>query len=298
MIMNWLAHKYSYCCLLFTVIILVSSCELSKEPMRPGEVRLVLNEVNSVSIDSHTSEFRLVKQEGDWKVLHKNQLLPAENQEVESLINLLNTINFSEPVTDNTQEWKDYLVDSAGTRITVKTANQTSLDIMIGKFGMESAQVFHTFVRPLGQDYVYSASQFMGINIGRTPENFRNQILARIDRKNLDKIVFNYPDNESFELVSGTDGWQLGTNTIDPLKIKKYLTSLKVVIGVDFYNDSTPPTNLISSIEFRSATATITLNAYSNNDGSWFFNSSENQENFFSDQKILDLFKSKQDFLP
>lgn len=281
----------------FTLILGTLSCSDKDGNKVPIGLNIDLEEVDSITIKSHIARFNLEKADQKWLLNYQKKKFSAKKNTVENLISLLNTIKFTNMVNDKPDKYKDFLVDSSGTQITVYSSNTIDLDIIIGLFGMESKEVYHTYVRAKGEKEVYAAPQFIGIAIERNPANYRNRILTKINKDSIQAISFDYHNDSSFEINNSQNGWELNGRKLDSLSIEEFVSAATSIIGTQLFdeniNDKTPKMILrFHLLGYRE----ITVSAFQQKNNTWVFSSSENKDNYFSDEKILWFYKMQTEF--
>lgn len=260
-------------------------------------VAIDTSQVSKVEIHAQSTSLVLSKEGDAWTVsLPNGNQKTAKKRTVVSLLTSLNTIKPGRLAAKSRDKWKDYAVDSTGTRVKVYEAGKVATDVMIGRFGMEGQQKFYTFVRLFADEEVYVANNFMGMSVSVDPSSYRNNEVLRLDKDSLRSVSFNYPDS-AFRLVRG-EGWYLEDQTTDSTAVESYLDGLGFVTSRNFY-DSEPTQNPSYTIVFEfSDKPEVVIDAYVSADGI-IFKSSENAAELFLDDAIAEkLLKNRSAFLP
>ena len=81
------------------------------------------------------------------------------------MLSTLTTIEPSRIASRSDSKWKDYAVDSAGTRVKVYQGSELVTDIVLGRFGVEGQRSFYTYVRLSEDEDTYVANDFMKMSI-------------------------------------------------------------------------------------------------------------------------------------
>ena len=253
--------------------------------------------VTSISIIGEDT-LSLTQEDNQWMVtLASGKKVKAEETDVNNMINNLLTIKPARVAAKNEDKWKDYAVDSAGTRVIVKEGQKETLDMVIGRFGMEGQRKFFTYVRLFDEPEVYVANDFMGMSISTDPSAFRNNDLLNLNKDSLTAINFNYPDS-AFSLEKSISGkWVIDGQEADSASMAKYLNQIRYLSSRDFVDDDIDTSVQLYQISFNEGPGQSTLNVFDHK-GQLVFQSSENQEALFGGQSLREkVIKSKEFFL-
>ncbi len=279
------------------LVVTFTGGESRSKSFRSVLVDLDTASVSRIEISSPQDEAIVEKTgAGAWKV----QVDGGEKRAVTAVIqNLMATLEGAKPsrlVARSTDSWKDYSVDSTGTRVAVFEGENKKLDLVIGRFGVEGQRNFHTYVRLFEEEDVYLAENFMGISLPKTPDDFRNGDVLRLKRDSLTQISFNYPDS-AFTMYKSGDRWTSSDVTIDSAKAEGFVRSLSFVTSKEFVegiNLGNPALNVTFSFSDKPETQ---ISAYLASDG-YTVQSSENTDELFAGGDIMDkVFKGPSHFL-
>ena len=264
--------------------------------LRSELVAIDTSRVSEITISSLEGEVLLSKADEAWNVrLADGSQKLAKKTAVVGLLNSLNTIEPGRLAAKTEDKWKDYAVDSAGTRVRVLADGKVAADIIIGRFGMENQQSFYTFVRLFEDKEVYVAKGFMGMSVGKDAASYRENMLLRLNEDSLSSISFNYPDS-AFSLTKG-EQWYLADQVADSAAVMQYLSGLGYVSSREFYDQELPGNPTHSAVFTFSNQPEITVYGYAS-ESSMVLNSSENPQEFFMDDVAADkVFKSQSAFL-
>ena len=270
---------------------------------RTGRSKLLKSELVSIDtamvskIEIITSEESVtLSREEEWKVaLSDGSQKIAKESSVSSLLSSLNTIKPGRMAARSQDKWKDYSVDSTGTRVKVYEEGEISTDIVIGRFGVEGQQSFYTFVRLFEDDEVYVANDFMGVSVGKDAASYRENEVLRLQKDSLVSISFDYPDT-AFRLTKEEE-WYLDDQQADSALVAGYLSGLNFVNSSEFYDQSSEinPTHTViyefsNQPEIRIEVQYLGLNA--------ILKSSENLHELFADNSLeKKLLKGRNEFL-
>lgn len=227
----------------------------------------------------------------EWLVeLENGKKVKAKASSVKSSLNNLNTIEPSRLASKDPGKWKDYQVDSAGTRVKVIEDGDQALDIILGRFGVKDQRSYFTYVRLFDDDEVYTVDNFMGISFSNDPSSFREQMFFRTKKDSIHTISFNYPDS-SFVLTKSESSWLIDNNVADSTNTADFISKLTYTTSKEFVDDvesfGTPE---ISVVIEANGEDNLTISGYSIPGKSLVLSSSLNPEAYFQDQALVDKF--------
>ena len=258
--------------------------------------------VSKILIDSQGEMLDLNKEQGQWKVsIGNGNYAGAQNSSIRNALSSLERIKPSRIVAKDPSKRKEYQVDSAGTRVQVFEGNDASLDLVIGRFGVQGQRSFFTYVRLYDENEIYAADNFMGISFGTEASDYRNKQVLSVTTDSISEIRFNYPGDSAFILQNANSLWVVGTQTADSASIASYLSDIRYVNNSEFIDD-VPATALVSPTLSMVITEKnkpeITVKAFQHPIHKWIINSSLNPDSYFSGEEIFsELFVPKQQLL-
>lgn len=254
--------------------------------------------VTAMAIEKQGKSFEVTKSQEGWQVsLEGGKKVEATNSSVKSAFNTLLDISPSRIATKDPDKWKDYQVDSTGTRIRIYEGDKNTLDLIIGRFGVHGRQQFHTFVRLFDENEVYAANDFMSISFPSDPDGFRNSRFLRLESDSVTQIVFQYPSDSSFILERQGDIWMIGSQQADSAQVADYLRDLRYASNTNFVDDVDPGI-LISpdfqlEIKMSGDEEDIVIKAFPHGTYEYILHSSYNPNNYFSDKNLFEeIFRS------
>lgn len=276
-------------CLIYFVVDFTGSKSKSKS-LRTELVEIDTAKVSQITVEAPgNKKVQLDKVKGEWELtLDNGKKVVASPSAVDNALYALLSIKPSRMATKSEAKWKDYQVDSAGTRVRVYEGSNNALDLVIGRFGMEGQRAYHTFVRLFEDKEVYVAKDFMGFSVSSDASAYRDQVLARIKKDSVAAITFNYPADSSFRLERIGGAWQANGSPADSVAVAKYLGGLGYVNGKEFMdNEKELTVPVMSATVDMNNGQTILFDAYQK-EGDWVFHSSDNELGYFKDETILD----------
>lgn len=275
-------------CLIYFVVDFTGSKSKSKS-LRTELVEIDTAKVSKITVEAPgNKKVQLDKVKGEWELtLDNGKKVVASATAVDNALYALLSVKPSRMATKSEAKWKDYQVDSAGTRVNVYEGVDKTLDLIIGRFGMEGQRAYHTFVRLFEDKEVYVAKDFMGFSVSSDASAYRDQVLARIKKDSVSTITFNYPSDSSYRLERIEGAWLANGNPADSVTVETYLGGLGYVNGKEFMdeeNELTVPV-MSATVDMNNG-QTILFDAYQK-EGEWVFHSSDNENGYFKDEAIL-----------
>ena len=273
--------------------------------------------VSKLIIESKGESLELIKENNVWKVsIGDGKYAEAQKSNVKSTLNSLLTIKPSRIVAKDSEKWKDYQVDSAGTRVQVFEGSKNTLDLVIGRFGFNQQamqqqqqqmmggrgmQQFFSYVRLQNENEVYVADNFMGMSINSDAGGYRNKQLLSLTTDIISQIQFNYPADSGFVLSKIDSAWSIFGSQPDSAATASYLSDIRYVNSSDFVDD-VPSSALVSPTVSMSISqngkADIMVRAFQHPTHKWIINSSENPLAYFADEALVKkLFVGKEELL-
>ncbi len=292
---------------LVLLILAYAGVKLFKNTSRSRAFREDLVEIDSsrvtkMVISKPGESFEVVEEDGDWKVIiNENKKVPAMARSVQNAMGTLMTIEPDRIATRDPEKWRDYQVDTAGTRVQVYEGDKRTLDLIIGRFGvqqgrqqqfgMQGRQQFHTFVRLKEDDEVYAADDFMGMSFPSEPSSFRNTRFVELETDSIAQITFDYPADSSFILSKQGMDWYIGPSPADSASVADYLSGLSYISSKEFVDDVEPASmiNPLFKVNVEQTDGhTVQMEAYRHPAHNYVLHSSYNPESYFSDEKLID----------
>jgi len=214
------------------------SGKTKSEGLRSTLIEIDTSKVSSLEIEKGDEKLRVSKiGANSWEVeIADSKKVAAKTASVKSTLTSLLTLIPSRLASKNPENWKDYQVDTTGTRVMVYEGDKKTLDIILGRFGVKDQRSYHTFVRLEEENEVYSVDNFMSISFSPDPASFREQIFMRTKRDSLNSIVFNYPDS-AFALRKVSSQWFVDDLPADSTKTVAYLNKLVYASSKNFVDD-------------------------------------------------------------
>lgn len=231
------------------------------------------------------SGLELTKSDNSWQIgLDQTRQAPAQAASVQRLLGSFLQIKPSRIVTRDPANWQEYQVDSTGTRYQAYEGNKKTLDITVGRFGVQGQRSFFSYVRLEGETEVYTVDDFMGMTLGSEAADFRNRQLLSVNTDSISGVRFDYPADSSFALLRTESGWNIGAVQADSAAVANYLADLRFVTSQNFADDIDPALLPAPSCKMQideTGKPAVTINAYNLSGDRWIIHSSSNPESYF-----------------
>jgi hypothetical protein len=226
------------------------------------------------------NEVYLKKINDNWKVkIGEDKFAEVPNSKIKNLFAQLLTIKPKRLASRDEAKWKDYQVDSTGTRVKIFEDGEQTLDIILGRFSFQQPRSMSTFVRLAEDTDVYEVDGFLDMTFNQSANSFRNNTIVSDNKNNWQSLTFIYPADSSFRMEKKDDKWFVDNIETDSAKTEQFLNKLSRLS----HQLSTPTYSL--KID-NSDTTSITVNGFEMN-GKLLITSSQNKESIFESDNNL-----------
>ncbi|MCL5029929.1 MAG: DUF4340 domain-containing protein [Bacteroidetes bacterium] len=242
--------------LLVVVAFIIYDSSHGERSFRSSLVSIDTAKVTSISIYPKSlfhKEVRIFKEGNYWKVnLTNGKSAVVPNSKVQDLLSQLLEVKPESVVGQSEKQWKEFNVDTSGTRVKVFEGGKNTLDLIIGKFTYQQPRTMLTYVRVEGDDNIYQTNEFLDFVFNHDANYFRDDAVVKDNYLSWNKLTFTYPADSSFQLVKTNGKWGINGSSVDSAKIANYLSSLSNMEDPNFID------NPDQSI-FRKAEYTLTI---------------------------------------
>lgn len=245
--------------------------------------------VSKVIVTKGTSDPFEINRTGDgWEItLADDKQVRAVKSSVKNSLASLQSIKPTRLVANNEDKWAEYQVDTAGTRVQVYEEDEKTLDLIIGRFGVQGQRSFYTYVRLSEETEVYVAADFMSISFGAEPSSYRFKEILRLVKDSLEELSFSYPGDSSFALMkSEGNQWVIDGVPSDSASTQGFFNGVRFVSGTDFADDISELSlgQPVYSLMVRSrGNEDVRVEVFSHPIHKWILKSSHNPDSWFSD---------------
>jgi len=199
----------------------------------------------------------------EWKITRGNKSWPADTGMLRHIItSLLNAK--PERVAGDKSSWKEFqLTDSASVRVVVEQGKDIVADFRVGKisfsqdsrgnFGRQGVSV-KSHIRVAGDDKVYVVDGFLSMIFRDEASAYRNKLISRFDRNQVNRLTFNYPGDSSFVLQKQDNLWTVNGKPADSARSMSYLNSLANLFNSEFAEDGEIPVTYSHNLKIEGTT--------------------------------------------
>jgi len=319
-----MAGKFNNKTLIIVLIVLVGLFLVTrafKQKKSAGTLKAELVQIDTSHVNSillypsaeQGEEITFARTGDEWTVQKGELIVPADDYGINNMLTELLNLAPERLVANSSEKWGDFgVTDSLGTRVIMKDGKKTLADVMIGRFDYQPSQNPYggygrnqgtglTYVRLTGEPQVYVIEGFLAMSFNQAFNSWRNQLVVRLEKNNINRITFEYPADTGFIAENPDSVWRINGIPADSTSIENYLNSLARKSNssfVDGYNPVTGPDYQIT-IE-GNLVAPVVIKAYQRSADNFIIHSSMNPESYFSSNLtglFSQLFKSRAEML-
>lgn len=217
-------------------------------------VKVEQDKVTKVSIHKADGDVELVRTGEVWK-LSRPVDYPANGDLVTGMLKSLEELKLEDVISSNPQNRGTYQVDSSGVAVKIWTGEKMALDLVIGK---SSSDWTHTFVRYADRNEVYRADGVISYNFNRRPDDWRDKSILKVDEKQVQRIVLEYPKDKKTVTVARADSthWTVAGGTsaatpADSAAAARLVASAAKLLTTEFASDADAAQADWTAPEFR-----------------------------------------------
>ena len=198
--------------------------------------------VTSFVINNPKGEKLTLKKEGNsWLIFTKNKRYSSDKRMVKNLLSQFSNITTERVAATQKKSWAKYEVeDSTGIKVTAFSGNEILGDLIIGKFSYippdetqnpvpdnrrQARGTMISYVRPANENKVYSVNGYLKMMFDVKLKSLRNKHLLNINKDDISKVIFNYPDDK-FTLTKNNNSWTLNGADVDSTATVKFISKL------------------------------------------------------------------------
>ncbi|MEL6673852.1 MAG: DUF4340 domain-containing protein [Bacteroidota bacterium] len=246
----------------------------------------------------------LNRQGGDWMVsLPNGQAGRTSPGIVKAALGNFALLEASQVMSTSEDDWTAYKVDTAGTRLQLKSGQEVLLDIMLGESVFKQTGGM-TYVRLNDDETTYLAEGYLSTTFNKTVNEWRDNTFLKGSTNDWAMVNFAYAADSSFRLVKDTtNAWIIADGSpADPAEITNFLAGISNLTGTEFVDRS--PATPTPDMQLAIQTATqglIEIKAYPDAQHGYLLASSLNPGTYFSGQAgdlVGQIFVGKNRFAP
>ena len=263
-----------------------------KESFDPIIAAVDTDQVDRVIITPKASagpDITLHKEGTNWLVSAGDIEVAADDEKVQGFLEGLVEIKAQRVVTKSPEKWAEYEVNEVGSRVQVFSGETSVADFVIGAFKFDQVKrSASTYMRKSEADPVYIVDGFVGMQLNRDFNSFRNNSIINLAESELSEIRLIDEDGEQAVIRDEYGLWHYaGMQAVDSTAMAEYIAGLQSVVGQEFVDTDLPDeSSAFARLEFTtsgSASPTV-VHCYRSNNSSarYILNSTTNAESFFA----------------
>ena len=247
--------------------------------------------VNKVIMTPSTGDpVTLVKNGPAWNVqLAGGGMAPTGDNLVKSALGSIAVLEAKQLMSRDEDDWGEYKVDTAGTRVQVMEGEAQALDLVVGKFEYKQTGMM-TYVRPYDEEETYMVPGFLQSTFARKIDDWRNKVILKGSTSEWSAVRFSYPADSSFQLAKGPNNtWILPDSTeLNTSEVNSYLSSIANTNGTSFVETAPSVSTPAFQLAIQSSSAgMIEVKAYPDPTHGYILNSSLNPTSYFVGDETL-----------
>lgn len=195
-------------------------------------------------------QVHLKKFDGNWYVLINDDKYLADSAVLTTTLETLLDLKALYPSAIDRKAWAKYHVDdTSGIKVIAKKGNKTLANFIVGKMEYMSlpdprspgknVPVTATHIRLPGDENVYLVREAL-YHYSRKPSDYRKKTLAKVRRDRLNKLTFEYPNDQTFILEKQNNRWLFDGQTPDSLNTIQYINRIVHLRGMEFADGFNP----------------------------------------------------------
>ena len=227
--------------------------------------------------------------------------VPTGKDLVKRALESIAFLEVNQLVSKNDNDWAEYKVDTAGTRVEVMAGSAKVLNLIIGR--SEYKQTMMSYVRTEGNDETYMVEGFLETTFNREANDWRNKTIIPGPATSWMGVLFNYAADSAFQLVKGANNqWMFpDSSAINASEASSFVSQLANTNGTEFIETPPTVTNPTYQMMIQTSTTPIEIKAYQDPTYTYVINSSRNPGSWFADKDgsiIAKIFVGKGKFIP
>ncbi|MCB0805300.1 MAG: DUF4340 domain-containing protein [Bacteroidales bacterium] len=207
------------------------------------------------SLGSDNEEITFTRTGEEWKLEADGKFFKPEVSSIKNILTELLRMRTERVSATSEEKWKELEVtDSTASRVQLFAGDDKLTDIYIGKFSYTQAPQqqqnpyqrqqtrMFTNIREAGDETVYVVEGFIKMNIQPKVDSYRAKTLVSVQKENITKVSFNYPDDQ-FTVTNENGNWFLNGQPADSLETTRYLQKFSRLTNSNYADDVEMTTN-------------------------------------------------------
>ena len=201
--------------------------------------------------------------EKTWTITSGKKTYPADTSVVYQVISSLISAKPERVAGTDKASWKEFEVtDSSSIRVVAEQGSDVVADFRVGKMsysmggrgnGGRQRMVVKSHIRVAGDDRVYVVDGFISMLFGDDASAYRNRILCRFNRSQVNKLTFTCPGDSSFILLKQDKKWMLCEKPADSVAVVHYIGSIANLFNGEFADEKEIPLTFPFTLKIEGA---------------------------------------------
>ena len=242
--------------------------------------------VNTIIVDAPQKEqVQLEKQTGTWRLkLANGNTAPVNGNALRSALGGLALLEASQLVSRDEDDWGEYQVDSAGTRVQLMGADGKLLDIILGNFTYRTTGM--NYVRMQDDEDTYLVEGYLEGNFNKAANDWRKNSICDFTTADVQGLGFAMGDGSDFKISKdSSQQWVMMENeqVLDQAEVSSFISSIYALKSSNFVDRK--PASMSPAMQLSIQTATkgiVTVKAFPDAEHGFLIQSSQNPESYFS----------------
>lgn len=279
--------------LILVIAVNIMDNKKNERTFKDDLVEVVADDVTEILLypkATNGEEVKLLKEDGAWWLVNKDEKYPADNSSASSIISELNRMKPESVVSTSEKRWGQYEVnDSLGSRVILKSGSKNIADVMIGKMAFSQPRKATSYVRLTDDQVVYGVNGYLSMTFNRDLNSFRNKKVVDVKKEDLTRLSFSNPMNGSFTLEKVNEKWMVNSTPADSAGVAEFLTGIQRLNHYTFADDEPVGEPLYSlKIEGNNMDQTVEVKGYPALNEKIVVTTSQNEGNYFDGEGIKD----------
>lgn len=226
----------------------------------------LVNEILIYPLAEKGKEIKLSKLAKGWEVSSDKVKALSDTSAVKNLLSSFSEIKSNALAAADKSGWQELQIDdSAGSRIVIKTTDNKSFDMVVGKFGYNSSSRNGvSYIRHKDEEAVYAIDGFLSFTVNQPMSAWRNRTFIKGNKNDWNMLTFTYPGDSSFVLSKQGNVWMVNGQPADSAKTALYLESISALQCSGFVDSYIPVSTPVFSLSIlgNNQSKPLTVNAY------------------------------------
>ncbi len=223
-----------------------------KTSLKTNSIAIDSSQVSKISIQkvgAANDEIIFSKNSQDWQVSKGTITSAVKSGNMNTILGQLHQLKIERLVAKTTDKWVTYqLKDSTAIKVTVENHQGTLTTLYLGKIKYDQPTNQYQQYRPSGSTYirvnddpkVYSVKGMLSNTFNRDFDSWRNSDFLKVNKNEITKIQFDYPEEKRLLLHKKDSVWTIGETIADSSKVAQYLSTISYKNNSKFADTYTP----------------------------------------------------------